>query len=198
MTTATTESARVRARLGHPVIDADGHYLDLRAPFHAYVRDHGAAALLDRYNPFAGAPLQGTAKAWNLQTPEERRQTRVAAPPFWVPPGETKYFATVSIPKLYYERLDEAGIDFSVLYPTVSFGLMHNDHDEARRGLCYWFNEWVAEMFGPYTDRMAVAGLVPMHDPGEAIAELEHLKVLGIKVACIPSFVARTVPMFES
>ena len=31
--------------------------------------------------------------------------------PFWVPPGDTDYFETVTIPKLYYERLDEAGID---------------------------------------------------------------------------------------
>ena len=127
---------------------------------------------------------------------EERRFTRNPAPPFWVPPGDTDYFATVTIPKLYYERLDEAGIDFSVLYPTVSFGLMHNDDDAARRGLCHWFNEWTAEQYRPFADRMTVAGLIPMHTPDEAIAELEHIRRIGLKVGCIASYVARPVPQF--
>ncbi|MEO5841920.1 MAG: amidohydrolase family protein [Acidimicrobiales bacterium] len=192
----TTGSARLRAKLQHPVIDGDGHYVDLRQPFHAYVRDHGAGELLEAYNPFAGAPMSAFGKPWGQQTTEERHFTRNPAPPFWVPPGDTDYFATVTIPKMYYERLDEAGIDFSVLYPTVSFGLMHNDDETARRGLCHWFNEWAAEQYRPYSDRMTVAGLIPMHTPEEAIAELDHIRTLGLKVGCIASFVARPVPQF--
>jgi predicted TIM-barrel fold metal-dependent hydrolase len=191
-------SARLRARLGHPVIDGDGHYIDLRQPFHAYVRDHGAGELLDGSVPYAGAAFASAGKMWGLQTPEERLATRDPAPPFWVPPGETDYFAMVTIPRLYHERLPEAGIDFAVLYPTVAFGLLHADRDEQRRGLTYWFNEWIAEEYRPYRDRIAVAGLVPMHTPAEACAELEHLHALGIKVACIASFVARPIALYAN
>src|SRR5689334_24282961 len=91
----TTGSARLRAKLPHPVIDGDGHYVDLRQPFHAYVRDHGAGELLEAYNPFAGAPMSAFGKPWGQQTTEERHFTRNPAPPFWVPPGDTDYFATV-------------------------------------------------------------------------------------------------------
>ncbi len=189
-------AARLRARLDHPVIDGDGHYIDLRAPFHAFVRDHGAGALLEGFQPYAGSVFSSLGKPWGQQTPAERLVSRDPAPPFWVPPADTDYFASVTIPRLYHERLAEAGIDFAVLYPTVAFGLLHADGDEARRGLCHWFNEWVAEQYRPFRDRIAVAGLVPMHSPGEAIEELEHLVRLGLKVACIASFVARPIPAY--
>lgn len=179
------------------MIDGDGHYIDLRQPFHAYLRDHGMGELLEGYVPYA-ANAFSSGKLWSLQTGEERLATRDPAPPFWVPPGETDYFATVTIPRLYHERLPEAGIDFAVLYPTVGFGLMHGDRDDARRGLCRGFNEWIAQEYGPYRDRIAVAGLVPMHTPAEAIAELEHLHGLGLKVACIASFVARPIPLYAN
>jgi len=193
-----SDASRLRARLGHPVIDGDGHYIDLRAPFAGFLGDHGVGQLLEGLVPYAGAAFSSAGPSWRFQTPEERRRTRDPALPFWVPPGETDYFATVTIPRLYHERLGEAGIDFAVLYPTVGFGLMHVDDTERRRGLCHWFNEWIAAQYAPYRDRLAVAGLVPMHTPAEAVAELEHLAALGLKIACIASFVARPIPAYHS
>ena len=43
---------------------------------------------------------------------------------------------------------------------------------------------------------MTVAGLIPMHTPEEAIAELEHIRRIGLKVGCIASYVAPPVPQF--
>lgn len=197
MTLTSTPSARRRTQLSHPVIDGDGHYVDLRQPFHAFVRDHGAGHLIDAGAAFAGSAFSSLTKPWHAQSPAERRTSRDHAPPFWVPPADTDYFATVTIPRLYYERLGEAGVDFAVLYPTVAFAYMHTDDEERRRGLCHWFNEWIADQYRPYTDRLAVAGLVPMHTPDEAIAEIEHLHALGIKVACMASFVARPIPLYD-
>jgi predicted TIM-barrel fold metal-dependent hydrolase len=191
-----TRSAQLRARLGHPVIDGDGHFIDLLPAFHAFLQEHGAGALLERYLPYAAAPLSPLERPWQLMTAAERLHTRNPSPPFWVAPGDTDYFAAVTIPQLYHERLPEAGIDFSVLYPTVALAFPHADDEERRRGLCHWFNEWVAEQFRPFADRLAPAGMVPMHTPAEAIAELEHLVRLGLKVACIASFVARPIPEF--
>ena len=36
------------------------------------------------------------------------------------------------MPALLYERLDEFGIDFAVLFPTAGMGLTRGDDDEAR------------------------------------------------------------------
>jgi predicted TIM-barrel fold metal-dependent hydrolase len=170
MTQVTTNSASIRDRLTHPVIDADGHYIDLPSVFASYVRDHGRGDLVER--PSANV----------------YRNRRVG---FWVAPGETRYWATVSVPGLYYERLAEAGIDFAVLYPTRALVLIHTDDDECRIELCRLYNDHLVEDFGAYFDRFAPAALIPMHTPDEAVAELEHVASIGLKVGLIPSYVAR-------
>ena len=41
--------------------------------------------------------------------------------------------ATSHLPALLYERLDEMGIDFSILYPSTTLGLIDIDDPELRR-----------------------------------------------------------------
>ena len=51
-----------------------------------------------------------------------------------------------------------------------------------------------AEFFRPYADRMAPAAVIPMHTPGEAIAELEHaVRTLGFKAVLLPGHVWRPI-----
>jgi len=46
---------------------------------------------------------------------------------FWaIPTTNTLDRATELLPKLLYERLDEFGIDFSVLYPTAGLGSLRS------------------------------------------------------------------------
>jgi hypothetical protein len=73
-----------------------------------------------------------------------------------------------------YERLDELGIDFSVLYPTKGFGIAGIDDPEIRQGVCRGFNDYYADTYAQYADRMAPAGVIPMHTPDEAVAELGY------------------------
>ncbi len=53
MTTTPTEAARVRSRVDHPIIDADGHFVELAPLLHeeviTYVEDAGGAALRERF-----------------------------------------------------------------------------------------------------------------------------------------------------
>ncbi len=53
MTTTPTEAARVRSRVDHPIIDADGHFVELGPLLHdeviSYVEDAGGAALRERF-----------------------------------------------------------------------------------------------------------------------------------------------------
>jgi predicted TIM-barrel fold metal-dependent hydrolase len=123
-------------------------------------------------------------------TLEERRVGGIL-PNSWHVPASTEYYATVTSPKRYYERLPEAGIDFAVLYPTFGNALMQLQNDEQRVGLCRLYNQFVAEQYAPYQDRFTVASLVPMHTPEEGVASLEFIKSLGAKVALMPSHIHR-------
>ena len=93
-----------------------------------------------------------------------------------------------------YDRLDELGIDFSVLYPTKGFGIAGIEDPEIRQGVCRGFNDYYADTYAQYADRMAPAGVIPMHTPDEAVAELEHCKAIGLKVVGFPEGVTRPIP----
>ena len=58
---------------------------------------------------------------------------RRAQEAFWaVPTRNTLDRATELLPKLLYERLDEFGIDFTVLYPTSALGVPFHPDAERR------------------------------------------------------------------
>lgn len=181
----TTRSARLRAELGHPVVDGDGHIVELMAVFCDYVRDHGHGDLL--------AGMLRRRRAIEDLSMEERRAGGIL-PHSWHVPASTEYYATVTSPKRYHERLGEAGIDFAVLYPTMGIALLQLADDEQRVTLCRLYNELMAEQFRPYRDRFTVAALVPMHTPDEAVAALGHAASLGAKVGLIASHVHRPLP----
>jgi hypothetical protein len=95
---------------------------------------------------------------------------------------------------LLHERLDEFGLDFTVLYPTLGLFFPHQDDDELRRACCRALNVFHAGLFRPYADRMTPAAVIPMHTPGEAIEELEHaVRTLGFKAVLLPSHVRRPI-----
>jgi predicted TIM-barrel fold metal-dependent hydrolase len=180
-----SRSARIRAELGHPVLDGDGHVVELLAVFLDYVRDHGHGALLEG--------MLNRRRSIEDLSMEERRRGGVL-PHSWHVPSSAEYYATVTSPKRYYERIGEAGIDFAVLYPTMGIALLQLLDDEQRVTLCRLYNEFMAEQYRPYGDRFTVAALVPMNTPDEAVAALEHAKGLGAKVALIASHVHRPLP----
>lgn len=182
---AQTRSARIREELGYPVLDGDGHIVELPAVFFDYVRDHGHGRLLEG--------MLNRHRAIEDLSMAERREGGVL-PHSWHVPATTEYYATVTSPKRYYSRLGEAGIDFAVLYPSMGIALLQLLDEEQRVTICRLYNDFVAEMYKPYRDRFTVAALIPMHTPDEAIAALEHAKGLGAKVALIASHVHRPWP----
>ena len=184
-----TRSAEIRASLRHPVIDGDGHLLEALPAFADFVGGHGRGDLVDTAPFFQRAELRRTQREASM----EERRVRGLLPMFWSTTGDTDYFATVVTPARYYERLGDAGIDFSVLYPTLGLRLGHLEDDEQRVTLCRLYNEFIAEQYAPYHDRFTVAAAVPMHTPDEAIAGMRHAVNLGAKVALIPSYVRRPV-----
>jgi hypothetical protein len=53
-------------------------------------------------------------------TPKERSQARPGIPFWWPLPAEnTLDRATSSLPKLMHTRIDEIGLDFAIVYPSL-------------------------------------------------------------------------------
>src|ERR1700693_5964361 len=110
-----TRSAEIRKRVGHPIIDSDGHVVEFEPALLDYIRDAGGSAMLERYKT---APDTAFYFRWNHITPDERREFRVPRPVWWPYPTKNTYDrATAALPKLLYQRLREVGVDFTVVHP---------------------------------------------------------------------------------
>ena len=185
-----SEASQLRADLGHPVIDADGHWLEYGPVVRSAMEAIGgkvATRAMDMNGARVGNSLR--------MTVAERRSANVAQEAFWGSPTKnTKDRATAMMPKLLYERLDEFGIDFAILYPTAGLGLPRVNDEEARLAACRAFNIYCAELFEPFKDRMTPAAVIPMHTPEEALAELDHaVGELGLKVVMLNSLIDRPI-----
>ena len=133
-------SAAVRAQVDHPVIDADGHFIEIAPLLHdeilANLEVLGGAALRERY---LANPLRPTDTSTILasRTLSGARASWSSMPSWWGWPSERVIDrATAHLPKLLHERLDEFGIDFTILYPSMTLGLLDIDDAELGAGVC--------------------------------------------------------------
>ena len=111
-----------------------------------------------------------------------------------VPTRNTLDRATAMLPKLLYQRMDELGMDFAVLYPTAALRIPFIADEETRKATCRAFNRYSAEQFREFRDRLTPVAMIPMYTPEEAIVELEYaVKTLGLKVAMMPSLLRRPI-----
>jgi predicted TIM-barrel fold metal-dependent hydrolase len=190
----SAELRAVRAGLDHPIVDADAHQLEVLAVVLDYVRDVGGADMPDRFINY----LMHARRAFR-QPLDQRRDERTSVPVWWpVPTENTLDRATTVLPGLLYERMEEIGLDFSIVYPgqgLLVITLPGMPDDDLRRAAARAFNLYNAEMFGAYADRLTPAAVIPMHTPQEAIDELEYaIGHLGLKAAVFAGDVLRPVP----
>ena len=131
--------------------------------------------------------------SWHDQSPEQRSSTRTPRGPWWSSPSrQTIDLATALFPELLYERLDEIGIDFGVVYPSLGLVFLHTADEQYRRGTCRALNRANAATFAPLADRLAPVAAIPMHTPEEAVAELEFaVEELGFKAVLCAGYVER-------
>jgi predicted TIM-barrel fold metal-dependent hydrolase len=184
-------AAEIRSRLDHPVIDGDGHWVEFDPVFSERMRKAGGDKAADGFN----AAMKTTEDALSM-TVAERRRRRVAQPGFWTrQAGNTLDRATAMMPRLLYERLDEFGTDFAVIYPTAGLRMPRIGDDATRRAVIRAHNVVTADYFRSFADRMTPAAIIPMHTPEEAIEELEFVtRELGAKVGMFGSGMSRRVP----
>ena len=187
--------AQIHAQLTHPVVDGDGHWLEYAPVFSEKMRKAGGDKAADGFL----AALKTTTDALKM-TQETRDQRRVSMQNFWNRQAEnTLDRATAMMPKMLYERLDEIGTDFAVIYPTAGLRLPRIKDDATRRAVIRAYNIVSADYFRGLEDRMTPAAIIPMHTPEEAIEELEFAtKQLGSKVGMFGSGMPRKVPATRS
>jgi predicted TIM-barrel fold metal-dependent hydrolase len=181
---------QIRSRLNHPVIDGDGHWVEFDPVFSERMRKVGGDKAAEGFL----AAMQTTRDALSMSVAERRRR-RIAQPGFWSRQAEnTLDRATAMMPRLLYERLEEFGTDFAVIYPTAGLRMPRIADDATRRAVVRAHNIVTAEYFHALSDRMTPAAIVPMHTPEEAIAELEYVtRELGAKVGMFGSGMSRRV-----
>ncbi|MGH7337909.1 MAG: amidohydrolase family protein, partial [Myxococcota bacterium] len=153
-------SADLRARLGHPVVDADGHVIEtlpvFRTFFLDYVKDVGGGDLAARFEAAGGIDFDDMVlRPWSALSEARRREIWATRPSWWsLPAANTLDRATAHLPRLLYERLDEFGIDFAVLYPSRGLTTLSILDTEVRQVACRALNAFNAEIYFPYADRM--------------------------------------------
>jgi len=186
-----TAARKLRSRLNHPIIDADGHWLEyaplMREEFRRIGGDAAAEALAVASDRIPGSLRMSLA---------ERRRRRVGQEAFWGSPSENVLDrATAMLPRLLYERLDDLGIDFCVVYPTAGLGYHRMPDTRLRRAICRAYNVFTADQFRGLEDRIIPAAIIPMYTPEEATEELEFAaRQLGYKVMMVGGLMRRPVP----
>jgi predicted TIM-barrel fold metal-dependent hydrolase len=188
------DAASIRSRLGHPVVDADGHLVEALPVLVDFVRRVAGDGPADAYLARTSYALTRPDDWKNLSADDARRRGLVAFP-WWGSPTRALDRATSVAPALLHDRLDELGLDFAIVYPSLAMAVLDIDDDATRRGVCRGLNTYLAELGRGLEDRLTIPAAIPMHTPDEAIAELEHaVEVLGAKAIMINGRVRRPLP----
>jgi predicted TIM-barrel fold metal-dependent hydrolase len=182
---------KIRARLGHPVIDSDGHDVEYLPLVREELRALAGQAALDRFELL----VKGAQLARGLDDAVLRAQGLMRIPWWGLPARNTLDRATAMFPRLLRERLEAIGIDYAVIYPTYGLMALSAEPDEVRQAACRAFNRYHAEVFRELGDRLAPVALIPMHTPEEAVAELDFaVGTLGFKAVLLAGHVLRPLP----
>lgn len=189
---STQDAARIRANLNHPIVDADCHWNESMPVLLDYLRDLAGPRVQDEYRAWCTADHE-----WYEATWAERRERRLRRRSWWFNPGNTLDFATSLMPALMCERLDELGIDFAVVNPSLNATVPRIPDSDTRRAVCRAYNRMAADIYAPFRKRFAPAALIPTYTPTEAIEELDYVVgELGMKVAIFRGAFTRPVKAF--
>jgi len=192
----TVGSAQIRGQLSHPIIDADGHFVELAPLLNeemlGYLEEMGGREVRDRIARDTGLTDTSTVLAGHRGAGPSRWD---AMPSWWGwATHNTRDRATAHLPALLYERLDEIGIDFTILYPSMTLSYLEVADDDLIGLRCRAANRALANAFASYADRTTVGALIPMLDPKGAIAELEYaVRDLGFKTAVFAGHARRPI-----
>jgi predicted TIM-barrel fold metal-dependent hydrolase len=186
-------ASTVRGALGHPVVDCDGHTLDLMPVLLDVLRedDPGLADRLEAH-PTYQVVVHQTVLA---TTDAQRRRDGTVFDAWWASTAHTLDRATAMLPGLLEGRMAELGFDHTILFPSEVAIVQSMADEELRRAGCRAHNRMLAELFGPHRSSITPVALIPMVTPEEAVAELRYaVGELGLKAVNLGGSPARRIP----
>ncbi len=185
---------KIRQQLDHPVIDGDGHLIEYTPVVRDFLVELAGEDIAKSFDTLQhGGAL---ARQVPLDAKRGLGMTRFA---WWgVPTRNTLDRATAMMPKLMYDRMDELGLDYALLFPTYGLTVTALPDDELRPALARAYNRYYAECYDGYRDRLEPVAAIPCFTPEEAIAELDHaVGELGLKSAMFSGVISRKMPGAE-
>lgn len=209
----TSKSAKIRTDLGSPVIDSDGHCIEFEPALMDEIVELAGTNMLKRYLEvpehirwFAGGAVvaeEYAEKKYKVATTiggprglrVEELNGRVPKAPWWgVHTKNTLDRATAMLPRLFCERMPEAGLDFAIVYPSLGLGFTRIQDDEVRRIACRALNNYHIRLWEPYSKWVAPVGVIPANTPEEAVDELNYaVGTLGFRAILMPGHIRRPV-----
>ena len=185
------DARTLHARLTHPVIDADGHWLEYGPVMREEFRRIGGEAAVEglalasqrvpnslkmtvaeRPGAGSGRRRSGPRRARTCST-ARRPCCRASCTSAWTTSASTSPWS-IRPPGSSYHRMQDTRL---------------------RRAICRAYNVFAADQFRGLEDRVIPAAIIPMYTPEEAIEEIEFAaKELGYKVIMVGGLMRRPVP----
>lgn len=81
---------------------------------------------------------------------------------------------------------DRDGVSAEIIYPTVGMMICNHPDFDYKRACFRAYNSWMAEYAACSPDRLVGLGQIAMHDPKEAIRDLEEIARLGLRGVMMP------------
>jgi predicted TIM-barrel fold metal-dependent hydrolase len=90
-------------------------------------------------------------------------------------------------PDRILEDMDYDGIAATLLHPNLSLHAFWSDSHELSLAHCKVYNDYLAERFLPYKERIRPTCPVPLTDIDDAVAEIERVANLGLAAIMLPT-----------
>jgi predicted TIM-barrel fold metal-dependent hydrolase len=187
-----SHAQKIRSKLKHPIIDGDGHWVETQPILSEYIRQVGGAQMQERYNKHSQ-----NHRNWYDASNEKRQSQRMRRATWWMSPSNTYDRATIMMPSLLRDRMDELGIDFALMYPSLGLTLHRYPGEDFRKAVVQAYNLMARDFFAGYGDRFAPVGVVTAITPQEAIDQLHFAKKeCGLKAVMLVGAFQRAIPEF--
>ena len=171
----TSPSEEMRSKLNHPELDRDGHFIEFMPYYMDFVEEVGGAPMVETFRQKRIGEIRMSPSEWHNMSREQRQhQLRWRRPFYALPTKLVQDRATSMLPRLLYRRMDELGVDFSVLYPTLGLDMLFIKNDEVRHAACRALNKMNANVWAEFSDWMAPVAAIPTTTPDEGVAELDY------------------------
>jgi predicted TIM-barrel fold metal-dependent hydrolase len=175
------EVEKIRARIDHPIVDADGHLMEFFPLVVDLLREEAGPRAAERFQQY----LSGAS--------DPHYSDFIGARVFWaLPERNTLDRMTATLPELLYRRLDEIGLDFALVYPTIGLPVMTHPDPEIRCAGARALNRYYAEVCCGHRDRLEPVAVIPMGSPEEALEELDYaVRGRGLKAVVMGGVIPR-------